>query len=120
MPGRSEQLRGFGRHLPKGPLGMWRQFHQLGPPVLRMWLGLDPAGLPEFGKAGIDRRRRAEARRLHDIGDVERPLLSGALPDEVQNGPASQIDLMKPSAELRFTHGLSYAEDQIIRATRTL
>ena len=120
IPGRSEQLRGLGRHLPEGPHGMRRKFHQLCPPILWIWSGLDPAGLLQPRKPRKNRRRRAEAGAVDDVRDVDLPLVSGALPDEVQNGLARQINLVKPRATLYPTRRQPDPKDQIVIDASTL
>ena len=93
---------------------MRRKFHQLCPPVLWIGSGLDPAGLLQSGKPRINRRRRAEAGAVDDVRNVELPLVSGALPDEVQNGPVCQINLVKPRATLYLTRRQPDPKNQIV------
>jgi len=85
-----------------------------------MWSGLDPAGLLQPGKPRINRRRRAEAGAVDDVRDVDLPLVSGALPDEVQNGLARQINLVKPRATLYLTRRQPDPKDQIVIDASTL
>ena len=99
---------------------MRRKFHQLCPPILWIWFGLDPAGLLQPGKPGKNRGRGAEAGAVDDVRDVDLPLVSGALPDEVQNGLACQINLMKPRATLYPTRRQPDPEDQIVIDASTL
>ena len=48
------------------------------------------------------------------------PLVSGALPDEVQNGLARQINLVKPRATLYLTRRQPDPKDQIAIDASTL
>jgi hypothetical protein len=57
---------------------------------------------------------------VDDVRDVDLPLVSGALPDEVQNGPACQINLVKPRAKLYPTRRQPDPKDQIVTDASTL